>query len=138
MRVLVDTNVLLDVLAGREPFYPEAARIWTLAESGAVDACIAAIGFSNCFYVMRKHGGQRSAEQAVRLLRDIFTPVELTARIIGQAIDSDLEDFEDAIQFHSAIHAGADCIVTRNPDDFPRDAVSILTPAEFLATHGTE
>lgn len=138
MRVLVDTNVLLDVLAERKDFYPEAMRIWTLAESGRIEAHVAAISFSNCYYLVRKHAGARSAEKAVRLLRDVFTPVDLTARVITQAIDSGLGDFEDALQFHSAVHAGAECIVTRNPDHFPKAPLSILTPAEFLAVHKFE
>ena len=138
MRVLVDTNVLLDVLAERKAFYPEAMRVWTLAESDRLDAHVAAISFSNCYYLVRKHGGLRSAEKAVRLLRDVFTPVDLTARIITQAIDAGFDDFEDAIQFHSAIHAGAECILTRNPDHFPKAPLSILTPAEFLAVHKFE
>jgi predicted nucleic acid-binding protein len=138
VRVLVDTNVLLDVLAERKAFYPEAMRVWTLAESDRLDAHVAAISFSNCYYLVRKHGGLRSAEKAVRLLRDVFTPVDLTARIITQAIDAGFDDFEDAIQFHSAIHAGAECILTRNPDHFPKAPLSILTPAEFLAVHKFE
>jgi predicted nucleic acid-binding protein len=138
VRVLVDTNVLLDVLAERKPFYPEAVRIWTLAESQRLDAHVAAISFTNCYYLVRKHADQRSADKAVRLLRDVFTPVDLTARIITQAIDSGLGDFEDAIQFHSAVCAGAECVITRNPDHFPKAPLSILTPAEFLAVHKFE
>jgi predicted nucleic acid-binding protein len=138
VRVLVDTNVLLDVLAERKAFYPEAMRVWTLAESGKIDAHVAAISFSNCYYLARKHGGQRSAEKAIRLLRDVFTPVDLTARVITQAIDAGFSDFEDAIQFHSAIHAQAKCIITRDPDHFPKAPLSILTPAEFLAVHKFE
>ncbi len=138
MRVLVDTNVLLDVLAERKAFYPESMRVWTLAESDRLDAHVAAISFSNCYYLVRRYGGHRGAEKAVRLLRDVFTPVDLTARIITQAIDAGLGDFEDAIQFHSAIHAGAECVITRNPDHFPKAPLSILTPAEFLAVHKFE
>lgn len=133
MRALVATNVLLDVLAARKPFYSEAVRIWTLAEADQLDAWVAAISFSNCYYLVRKHAGQRSAEKAIRLLRDVFTPVDLTARILSQAIDAGFHDFEDAIQFHSAVHAKAEYIITRNPDHFPRAPLAVLTPAEFLA-----
>ena len=138
MRAFVDTNVLLDVLAERKPFYAEAMHFWTLAESGKVDAHIAAISLSNCYYLVRKHGGKRNAEKAVRLLRDVFTPVDLTAQILHQAIDAGFGDFEDAIQFHSAIHAEAECIVTRNPSHFPGAPLPILTAAEFLAAYSFE
>lgn len=135
MRVFVDTNVLLDVLAERKAFYPDAMRIWTLAETGRLDAHVAALSFANCYYLIHKHGGRRNAELAVRLLRDLFTPVDMTAQILDQAIDAEFTDFEDAIQFHSAVHAQAACIITRNPDHFPRTPLVVLSPAEFLAAH---
>ncbi len=138
MRVFIDTNVLLDVLAEREGFYVDAMRVWTLAESGRIEAHVAAISFSNCYYIVRKHAGRPSAEKAVRLLRDVFRPVDLTGQVLNQAIDAGFADFEDALQFHSAVHAQSECIITRNPDHFPRTPLSVLSPAEFLATHSFE
>ena len=134
MRVHVDTNVLLDVLAKREPFWRNSARVWTLAESGQITAFISAISFNNCFYVVRKLAGSDRAYQTIRLLRDVFQPVDLSAQLLTQAIDAGFTDFEDAIQYVSAIHAQAQALITRNPDDFPRTGLSVLTPTEFLAT----
>jgi predicted nucleic acid-binding protein len=138
MQLFIDTNVLLDVLAERKAFYAESMRIWTLAESGRIDAHVAAISFSNCYYIVHKYEGRRSAEKAVRLLRDVFKPVDLTAQILNQAIDAGFADFEDAVQFHSAVHAQAECIITRNPGHFPRAPLPVLSPAEFLAAHSLE
>ena len=135
MKVFVDTNVLLDVLAERKAFYADSMRIWTLAESGRLEASISAISFNNCFYIVRKYAGRANAEKALRLLRDVFEPVDLTLQILNQSIDSGLSDFEDAVQFHSAVRAQAECIITRNPDDFPRQHPIVLSPAEFLAAH---
>ena len=135
MRVFVDTNVLLDVLAERKPFYTDSVNIWTLAESGRLDASVAAISFTNCWYLVRRHAGRKSADKALQLLRDVFTPVDLTAQVLNQAIDAGFEDFEDAVQFHSAVQARARCVVTRNADHFPRSPLSVLSPAEFLAAH---
>jgi predicted nucleic acid-binding protein len=135
MRVFVDTNVLLDVLAERKAFYAESMRVWTLAESGQVDGYISAISFNNCYFIVRKFSGRMNAEKALRALRDIFEPVDLTSQILNQAIDAGVADFEDAIQFHSAVQAQAAFIITRNPDDFPRGPLPILSPAEFLAAH---
>ena len=135
MRVFVDTNVLLDVFAQREPFCADAMRIWTLAESGRIEASVSALSFSNCYYLVRKHSGRGNAEKAIRLLRDTFTPVDLTAQVLNQAIDAELNDFEDAIQFYSAMRARAACIITRNPDHFPRSHVGVFSPAEFLAKY---
>lgn len=134
MNAFIDTNVLLDVLAKREPFYKDSAAVWTLAEQGSVKGLVSPVSFTNVFYMMRKWGGAKTARRAMVLLRDAFTPVACDALIINQAIDVGTDDFEDAVQYFSALHAGADCILSRNPDDFPRrPAVPVLSPAEFLA-----
>jgi len=138
VKAFIDTNVLLDVLAQREPFYADAARIWALAERGLITGYISVISFNNIYYIVHKAGGKAKAEEALVRLRDVFTAVELTVQLLNQAIDARLADFEDAIQFHSAIRAQAICLVSRNPGDFPSDSIPVLSPASFLATmaHG--
>jgi len=133
MKVFVDTNVLLDVLARREPFYVAAAQVWSLAERGEVQAFVSAISFNNVYYIVRKAENKRKADQALRLIRDVFHVVAPDSQIINQAIDAGLTDFEDAVQFHSAVRARAVHLVTRNPHDFPKSDLSILTRDEFLA-----
>lgn len=135
MRVFVDTNVLLDVLAEREPFYADSQRVWTLSEAGRIEAFVSAVSFTNCYYIVRKYAGARRAEKALRLLRDVFTPADLTSQVINQAMDSGFADFEDAVQFYSAARAQAECIITRDVDHFPRAHPPVLSPAEFLAVH---
>jgi len=132
MIVLVDTNILLDVLARREPHYQHSAQVWTLAERGKITAYISAISFNNIYYILRKIGGKTTANQALKLLRDVFESVPPDTKIINQAIDSNCDDFEDAIQFHSAIRVNAQVLVTRNPNDFPTSSITIATPDEFL------
>ena len=133
MRVFVDTNVLLDVLAHREPFYRASAQVWSLAELGEVEAYISAISFNNVYYIVRKAEDKARADKAMRLLRDVFDSVAPDTKVINQAIDSDCGDFEDAVQFHSAVRARAQFLITRNPGDFPRTKLPIVTPEEFLA-----
>lgn len=133
MRIFVDTNLLLDVLAKREPFYTAAARVWTLAETGACEALVSAISFNNVFYIVRKALDAASARRALVLLRDVFASVAPDQRILNQSIDSDIPDFEDAIQFYSALHARADYLLTRNVGDFPIGTLPVLAPDEFLA-----
>jgi predicted nucleic acid-binding protein len=71
-------------------------------------------------------------------MRNIFKPVPLDVQILNQAIDSDFDDLEDAIQFHSAIRAEADCLITRDTGIFPAADLTVLAPAEFLASAGAE
>jgi predicted nucleic acid-binding protein len=125
----------LDVLARREPFYTASARVWALAEAGLVAGFASTLSLPNIFYLVRRKNGQEAAHKAMKLLRDIFRMVQLDAQIINQAIDADIRDFEDAIQFFSAIRADAAVLITRNPKDYPAGDVAIQTPAEFLAVH---
>ncbi len=134
MRAFYDTNVLLDVLLQRAPFYEDSAEVWTLAEMERLDGCVSAVSFTNVFYVLETLLDAAEARRAVKAMANIFTPATCDARVIRQAVEADLADFEDAVQYFSALHADADCILTRNPGDFPRrPAVPVLSPAEFLA-----
>ncbi len=134
MKAFVDTNVLLDVLAKREPFYTDAARIWSLAERGRIEVQVSVISFNNIYYIVRRVAGRQDAEKAIRLMRNVFTPVPLNAQVLSQAIDAGFSDFEDAIQFHSAVFTDASFFITRDVGHFPTAAFPVLSPMEFLAT----
>lgn len=139
MKVFLDTNVLIDVLAVREPFYADSAALWTLAEEGGFKGCVSVISFTNIFYIVRKLAGLQRARTALVLLRDSFVPVECDADVLRQAIDANLNDFEDAVQYFSALRVQADCLVTRNPGHFPVDSqCPIITPHGFLAEYSIE
>ena len=138
MNVFIDTNVLLDVLAKREPFYRDSATVWTLAERGKVRGFVSTLSFSNVYYIVRRLKDRRTADRAMRMLRDTFAPVVCDEQILSQAIDAGMKDFEDAIQYFSAMHAEVACLISRNPDHFPRSVLSVVTPTEFLVAHSFE
>jgi predicted nucleic acid-binding protein len=131
--ILVDTNVILDVLARREPFYPPAAALWSAVERGQAQACVSAISFNNTYYILRRYGSEAKAREGVRAVRDVFSVVPLDMQVLNLSIDSPLHDFEDAIQLHSAVRAGASHLITRDPSDFSESPVAIVTPDEYLA-----
>ena len=133
MNILVDTNIILDVLANRKPFYNASARIWSLAECGDITAFISVISYNNVYYIIRKVAGKEKAREAMRMMRDVFSTVGADNQMINQSIDSDIDDFEDAIQYHSGLRAHVRHLVTRNSRDFPDGVISILSPEEFLA-----
>jgi predicted nucleic acid-binding protein len=108
MRIFVDTNLLLDVLAKREPFYAAAARVWTMAKTGACEALVSGITLNTVFYIVRKARDPAAARRALVLLRDVFASVAPDQRILSQAMDSDIPGFEHAVQLHSVVYAGAD------------------------------
>ena len=132
--VFVDTNVLLDVLTGREPYSLASAQVWNLCEQGTLKGHISVISFNNIYYIARKLHDKKAAQQMMTLLQGVFHPVALDAQVISQAIGSNMIDFEDAIQFHSAIRAKADFLITRNVSHFPESVLPVITPKEFLAT----
>jgi len=132
VKVFIDTNVLIDVLAKREPFYADSARLWTLAEQGRITAFISAISFNNIYYIVRKLRSRRTADRMMVLLRDTFSTMGVDKQILDQAIDAGFKDFEDAIQYFSALRAGAACLLTRDPKASPREDLPILSPREWL------
>ena len=132
MKIFLDTNILLDVLLDRKPFSEPSSKVWRLAECGRLEAVISAISFNNIFYIVRKYAGKEAAQRTVEVMNVNFSVFPLTRDIIGKAIAAKLPDFEDSIQFFSAVSCAADYIITRNAKDFPQDSIPVLSPAAFL------
>lgn len=135
MNVFLDTNILMDVLLQRKPFVTRAQRIWFLSERKKIHGMVSALSFANIYYMIHKAQGFRLAHSAMGMLRDTFTVAACTEQIVNQSINARLKDFEDALQFYSALHADAEYLITRNPGHFPPSDLSIISPQEFLATH---
>ena len=133
MNIFVDTNILLDVLMHRKEHLNESAIIWDQAERGKINCFISAISFNNVHYLFKRNLGADKAKNALIMLRDTFNTVPLDERIISQSIDANWNDFEDAIQFFSALRCDADFIVTRNLKDFKESTVTALSPKDLLA-----
>ena len=132
MRIFLDTNILLDVLLDRKPFCETSSKLWRLAECGRLEAVISAISFNNVFYIVRKYAGKEAAQRTVEVMNVNFSVFPLTQDIISRAIAAKLPDFEDSIQFFSAVSSEVDYIITRNAKDFPQESIPVLSPAAFL------
>jgi predicted nucleic acid-binding protein len=134
MKVFLDTNILVDVLGRREPFYDNAARIGTLAETGKVEGIVSAVSVATLFYLLRRINGPRDAYLALRWIRDFFAIAPCDDKVIYQAMDAKWKDFEDAIQYFSACRAGAACLVTRDEEHFGGSDLAVMSPEAFLAS----
>jgi len=132
MKALVDTNIILDVLTKRGPFYFDCSKVWSLVNNGTLKGYISAISVNNLFYIVRKLKDQRTAESFVDQILEDFRIIPLTINILKQARTVPGKDFEDLIQYFSAIHEGCDVIVTRNKEDFPSVGIKIMNPVELL------
>jgi predicted nucleic acid-binding protein len=132
-RVLFDLNVILDVLIRREPYFVDAARLWSLAESSQIEGFVAAHSFTTLFYLYRRQSDPARAYQAIRKLLQVFDVAGIDRQIIETACDLAWRDFEDAVQATAASRSNCDYLVTRNPEDYAGMPVIVVQPAEFLA-----
>ena len=134
-RIFIDTNVLFDVLTNRAPFCKTSSAVWALCEKGQIKGFVSTSSFNNIYYITKRMTNRSVALQNITIVRDVFNMVALDEQVINQSIDSDLPDFEDAIQYFSAVRCDAECIITRNKKDFRQSDIPVLSPQEFLNTH---
>ena len=136
-RVLVDTDVVLDLVLGREPFFPSASRLFVAFEEGRLEGHVSSLAFSNLFYLLRKGEGVGPEAIAIlRKLRLVTHVLTVDEKIIDLALASSFTDFEDAIQYFAASEWGLDAIVTRNRRDYKASKIAILSAEECLELAG--
>ena len=132
-QIFIDTNVIIDFLADREPYSDDAAILFQLAKDKKIRIHISAISFNNTFYILRK---VTSTKRALSLLSEIEEYVgiqEANRLIIKKALKSNFNDFEDAIQYFSAVEIGnIDIITTRDLKDFKKSELPVLSPESTI------
>jgi predicted nucleic acid-binding protein len=132
MRALIDTDISLDFVLQRQPFFAEASEIFTRLADGVFDAYVSAVTPINVYYFTRKAKGISGAKQAVQ---DLLIAVRICAiddKILQDAHSSSINDYEDAVQHECAVAENLDSIVTRNTKDFKNASVRIYSPVDFL------
>jgi predicted nucleic acid-binding protein len=129
----LDTNVVIDVLANREPFSVSSAKLLDHAEKGKISLYLSALSYSNICYIVRKLCSHKEMLSILRDLESMTITLDVTKQIISNALNSGLKDFEDSIQFYTALsNKKIESIVTRNPRDFKNNDISVFTPEEAL------
>jgi predicted nucleic acid-binding protein len=138
-KIFLDTDVVLDHLADRQPFAEYAHRLLALAETGELIACVSVLSFSNLYYILRKLKGHADKLTLLRQLKSLVQVLPVTDTEIAAAFSSSFKDFEDAIQYFSAKADGhIIAIVTRNRVDYSGSQIPVMSPDEFLATRAAE
>ena len=128
-QIFIDTNVIIDFLADRQPFSDYAAMIFQLAKDGKVGVHISAISFNNTYYILRKVTSHKNALKLLSEIEEYIGVQETNRKIIKKAMKSDFKDFEDAIQYFSAVQRGnIDIITTRDLKDFKKSELPVLSP----------
>lgn len=134
-RVLLDTDIILDVFFDRKPFADAAARILSLCESKAINGFVTSVILSNLYYLLRRNSTHKKVVDKLKLLVTITDVLLTTKGEIIQALNSEFRDFEDATQNYSAIASNSiDAIITRNINDYKNSKLAVFTPEIYLKT----
>ena len=132
MKLFWDTNVMFDFLGERESFYLSAAKIATLADKREVTIITSALSYATINHLLAKYEGIEKIKDKLRKFKVISEICELDELIIEKSLNTDFSDFEDSLQYHSALRTECDIIITRNGKDFKKSQLPVMTPDEFL------
>lgn len=131
-KVFVDSDIVLDLLSGREPHYNYAAELFSLADKNLIKLYVSSLTFANVNYILSR---QLSAVQSRKMLlkfKTLINVLSVNDKIIELSLASDFSDFEDAIQYNTAIENGITTLLTRNLKDFRKADITILTAQQYL------
>ncbi|WP_319499574.1 PIN domain-containing protein [uncultured Draconibacterium sp.] len=133
-KLFLDTNVVIDLLGNRKPFFDSIAKIATLADKKKLDLAVSALSYSTIFYILSKYEGVDLVREKLHKLKIICETVDLTDKIIEKGLVSKFSDFEDALQYYSALNADCKVIITRNGNDFKVSEIPVMTAVEYLSS----
>jgi predicted nucleic acid-binding protein len=133
VKVLLDTDVVLDVLLDRKPHVADSARSFRLVEEGKVSGLLCATTLTTLDYLLTQSLGLSDSRPVLARLLRLFDIAPVTRAVIEGALRSAMADFDDAVLVHAARQAGADAVITRNPKDFAKATCPIFDPRQFLA-----
>lgn len=131
MRILLDTNIIIDILSGREG-YADSLNVLRYCETKKAEGLVSATTVTDVMYILRKHIPPESVRESVQTLLTILDVAGVTKSDIIRAFSSGMRDFEDAVQASCAKRIKADYIVTRNLKDFGASPVEAVSPLEML------
>lgn len=137
-RIFIDTNVMLDFLGERDPFYDAIAKILTLSEKGKLTIVVSPISFATVNYFLSKFENSKIAREKLRKFKILSEICSLDETTIEKGLNSSFNDFEDALQYFSATESNCKIILTRNGKDFKKALIPVMTPNEFLKSLQTK
>ena len=136
MKILFDTNVILDFLLDRAPFSEEASQLFASIEMGQLQGAIAATTVTTLFYLASKVLGQKDAKKSIHTLLTLFEVAPINRAVLEQAMNSSFSDFEDAVLYQAGYYADVDGVVTRDAKGYKKASLPIYTPTELLRLLG--
>jgi len=133
VKILIDTNIIIDNALEREPFWNASEQVLSLIEKGTIAGYISASTFSDLYYIIRKARGRDWTLTYLKQLLTFFQIATVNQDAIIMAFTTNFQDFEDSIQYSTAVVNKLDAIITRNPQDFPIVTPRIITPEQLIA-----
>ncbi len=131
-RLFIDTNVMMDLLGERVPHYESIAKVATLADKGKIKMVVSAFSYPTVYYLLSKFESSEKVKEKLRKFKIISKVSDLDEITIEKGLTSDFKDFEDALQYHCALKADCDILLTRNAKDFKESSIPVLSADEFL------
>jgi predicted nucleic acid-binding protein len=131
-KLFLDTNIILDLLANRMPFYTEAAELFSLGDKNKAELSVSALCFADTNYILSRQNPQTEVRKILRKFKVLVNVLPLDDKVTDLALNSEFRDFEDAIQYFTAIEYDQDIIITRNQSDFKESKIPVMTAGEFL------
>lgn len=132
---MIDTNIVIDLLSQRKDFYTDAADLFSQADKKELNLTISSLTFTNTNYILTKLKSPKESREILRKFKVLVELLSLDDKISELALsDESFPDFEDGLQYYSAIENEVDIIVTRNKKDFKNSKLPILTAKEYLAS----
>lgn len=131
-RVFLDTNVVLDLLGDRQPYYDSIAKIATLAEESKLILFASPLTFATNHYILTKYTNSKIAVEKLRKFKIICKISIMNEQVVEKSLNSEFTDFEDALQYFSALTTNCELILTRNGKDFKKSVLPVMTPNEYL------
>jgi len=132
MRILLDTNILLDIALKRDPHFLFSVKAFKMIDGKAIFGFITATTVTDLYYISKKECGHDIAIQFINNLLSVVDVLEVNKKIILLSLNSSFPDFEDAIQINTAKINDVEVIITRNPKDFVETEITILSPKQFI------
>ena len=133
-RIFLDSNVILDLLGERVPFFDSIAKVATLADQKKLTLIVSPLSFTTVDYVLNKHETSESVLNKLRKFKIICQLCEVNDDIIDKALNSNFKNFEDAVQYFTAQQSNCSVIITRNGKDFKNSTIPIMTAEEYLSS----
>lgn len=134
MKVMLDTNVVLDHLLDRKPFSEYSTAIFSQVEKGTITGVLGATTITTIHYLVAKILGPKTAVETIKLLLRLFEIAPINHLVLSGAVELVAKDFEDAVLMEASLHVGVNAIVTRDSKGFSNSKVPVFSPSEFMKT----